>query len=186
MARIVSDFLENSLVRQVDKTNVVIDLVRDIDDLNEAFQLRRQAFVKGKNVPEYMEFDGNDFTSSHLLLRVDGKAAGTLRIRYFKDFAKMERLCIASDFRGLGLPRYLLDYTEDYLAHKGYTYFFSYILKELKTYWLARGFELQGNGQEVHEANLTLLPVIYPFKKVIAHHQNNIDLLAKEGCIKAY
>ena len=186
MAQLSLPFFKNSPKQEVNTGHIVIDLVRNFNDLDAAFQLRRQAFVKGKNIPEEMEFDGNDFTSSHLLLRVDGNAAGTLRIRYFKDLAKMERLCVDSRFRGQGLPKYMLDYTEDYLAHKGYTYFFSYILKELKTYWLARGFELQDNAQEVHEANLTLLPVIYPFKKVVAHHKNSIDLLAKEGFAKTY
>ena len=98
------------------KNRITVDIVRNLADLKEVFKLRRESFVKEKDIPEEMEFDGNDFSCTHLLMRFNDKPAGTLRIRYFKDFPKIERLCIAKKYRGYGLSKYLLDYTEEYLA----------------------------------------------------------------------
>ena len=169
----------------IQKGNIKVDIVRNLEQLKKAFNLRRQSFVKEKGIPENMEFDGNDFSCTHLLLCVNDEPAGTLRIRYFKDFPKIERLCIDEKFRGQHLPKYLLDYTEEYLSQKGYVYFFSYILKDLKDYWLTQGFQPDPNGQEVKEGNLSLLPVIYPFKKE-KPSLKTISLLSREGNIKSY
>ena len=108
-----------------------------------------------------------------------------LRIRYFKDFPKIERLCIAKKYRGCGLSKYLLDYTEEYLSQKGYVYFLGYILKDLKDYWLTRGFELNMQEKEVKEGNISLLPVIYPFKKC-SFHSPKVSLLGQENGAKTY
>ncbi len=182
-------FLKNGKSQDVKKTAalpnvkpvVEVDLVRSLDDLNAAFELRRQAFVIEKGVPEQDEFDGNDFTSTQILLKVNNIPAATLRARCFKDFAKVERVCVAKQFRGKGLYRPLLDYTEEYLKEKGYDCFVGYILKELTNYWFERGFCPNPKMQEVKKANLTLVPVIYPFKKApVVCAKHHMDLLSRE------
>lgn len=72
------------------------------------------------------EWDGNDFTASHLLARVNGEPAGTLRIRYFGGFAKVERLAVLPKFRQkrygrMGVAFELGDYAIEFLLRKGIT-----------------------------------------------------------------
>ncbi len=50
-------------------------------------------------MPYEEEFDGNDFSSTHLLGYVGDEPAGCLRIRYFASFAKIERLAVRHEFR---------------------------------------------------------------------------------------
>ena len=48
---------------------IEIDIVRNLKDLLQAFDLRREEFVKKQNVPEEMEFDGNDFRQHKFWLK---------------------------------------------------------------------------------------------------------------------
>ena len=182
-----SIFAQTAFKKADESPSVTVDIVRNLDDLKAVFEIRRKSFVIAKGVDEKMEFDGNDFTCTHVLMKVNQKPAGTLRIRCFKDFAKMERLCIDEAYRGKELYKHLLDYTEEYLTSKGYDCFVGYILSELSDYWFARGFKPNSTMNPEKKGNITLLPVIYPFKprKVSKYHQR-IDLLAKEGKIKEY
>ena len=79
-----------------------------------------------------------------------------------------------------------MDYTEEYLKSKGYDCFVGYILKELSEFWFERGFKPNPNMQEVKKDCLTLIPVIYPFKKqqTLRTLHKHIDLLAREGKAK--
>jgi len=184
---------QNKLFSQIhnkkgnESPSVCIDIVRSFEDLKAAFEIRQQSFVVEKKVAKTTEFDENDFACTHILMKVNQKPAGTLRIRCFKDFAKMERLCIIPEFRGQQLYKHLLDYTEEYLADKGYDCFIGYILSDLADYWFERGFKPNPRMQPIQKENMTLLPVIYPFgcKKISSHHKQ-IDLLAKEGKMKTY
>ena len=167
--------------------SVSIDIVRNLEDLKAAFEIRKQSFILEKGFSQETEFDENDFACTHILMKVNEKPVGTLRIRCFKDFAKMERLCILKEYRGQKLYKHLLDYTEEYLKTKGYDCFVGYILNDLADYWFARGFKPNPQMQAVQKGNLTLLPVIYPFSVTkISSHQSPFDLLAKEGKIKTY
>ena len=183
----VSLLSQKQTLKDNNLSSVSIDIVRNLDDLTSALEIRRKAFVLGKGVDEDIEFDGNDFACTHILMKVDEKPAGTLRIRCFKDFAKMERLCIKDEFRGKRLYKNLLDYTENYLKEKGYDCFIGYILSDLSEYWLHRGFRIYHQLSPIQKGSLTLLPVVYPFKpRKIKQHQSKIDLLAKEGHIRYY
>lgn len=167
--------------------NITIDVVRNRTELDMAFQLRQDIFVNEKKIPYEKEFDGNDFTSTHILAKCDTQPAGTLRIRCFKDFAKMERLCVHPQFRKHSVAKYLLDYTQFYLIQKGYTYFIGYILSSLKDFWCARGFQIDKSQPEVKVGAQTLLPCIYQFPpQRIAQHKAKINLLATESYAQKY
>src|SRR4051794_24719610 len=49
--------------------------------------------------PYEEEFDGNDFSATHLIGYVGNEPAACLRVRYFADFAKIERLAVRREFR---------------------------------------------------------------------------------------
>jgi len=49
------------------------------------------------------EFDGNDFCAMHLIGSIGDEPAGCMRIRFFADFAKLERLAVRREFRGTPL-----------------------------------------------------------------------------------
>lgn len=66
-----------------------------------AFAIREAVFVDEQKVPLLLEFDGLDDDAEHLLAMLDGRAAGTLRIRQIGGtIGKIERVAVLKTARG--------------------------------------------------------------------------------------
>ena len=100
---------------------ILVKVADSIEELMQAFVVRAAVFMAEQRCPYGEEFDGNDFTATHLIGYVDGEPAGTLRLRYFAGFAKAERAAVRKEFRGYGLNRQLLDFAVCLVRRKGYT-----------------------------------------------------------------
>jgi hypothetical protein len=61
--------------------------------------IRSAVYLSEQECPYGEEFDGNDFSATHLIGYVGDEPAACLRIRYFADFVKMERLAVRREFR---------------------------------------------------------------------------------------
>src|SRR5262249_48555533 len=69
------------------------------DDLAKITAIPAAVFRAEQNGPSAEEFDGNDYTATHIIGYVDDEPAATLRIRYFAGFVKFERLALLPKFR---------------------------------------------------------------------------------------
>lgn len=118
-----------------------IDVVRRFDDLTQVFVLRGLVFGAEQSCPYEEEFDGNDFTATHLIARVDGEPAGTFRIRWFADFAKAERAAVRQEFRRFGICRKMTDFAAQLAARKGYHRLYGTAQLRVLDYWKSLGFE---------------------------------------------
>jgi predicted GNAT family N-acyltransferase len=89
---------------------VAIVEVGSAEQLEQALAIRRAVFVEEQGVAEALEFDGRDDQAHHLLALQDGKAAGTLRVRWIDDgrTAKIERVAVLPGARGSEVGRALL------------------------------------------------------------------------------
>ena len=83
--------------------NVRIAEATSAEDLAACLALRHEVFCVEQGVSEAEERDGRDAEARHLLARIDGAPAGTLRLRVVGDAAKLERVCVAAPHRGTGL-----------------------------------------------------------------------------------
>jgi predicted GNAT family N-acyltransferase len=79
------------------------------EELNECFTIRRLVFIKGQNVPLEEDLDGKDPESQHYLLKVDGQSAGVARVRFIKNYAKIERVAVLDSFQNKGLGKQLME-----------------------------------------------------------------------------
>src|SRR5207237_2982964 len=77
-----------------DDDDVSITVVHSIEDFMRVVSVRSATYVAEQHCPYDEEFDGNDFSASHLLSYVGKEPVGCLRIRYFAGFAKLERLAV--------------------------------------------------------------------------------------------
>ena len=79
--------------------------------LEQAFAIRRVAFVQEQGVGEALEFDGRDDEARHLLALLDGKAVGTLRLRWLDGgrTATIERVAVLLGARGSKIGRALVE-----------------------------------------------------------------------------
>jgi len=90
-------------------SGLVITEVTTPEELAAARALREAVFVLEQGVDAALEWDGRDGEARHLLARLDGRPAGTLRWRILGDTAKIERVCVDRGLRGHAIGRALMD-----------------------------------------------------------------------------
>lgn len=86
------------------------------------------------------EFDGNDFCATHFLGEIDGEPAGCIRVRYFADFVKIERLAVRQEFRTSRLAFRLVREAIRFCRRKGYRRAYGHSRHDLTRFWGMFGF----------------------------------------------
>lgn len=76
-------------------------------DLEAAFAIRRQVFVREQGCPPELEFE-HDEIATHFLARLEGAPAGAARWRRTENGFKLERFAVLPEFRGQGVARALI------------------------------------------------------------------------------
>jgi predicted GNAT family N-acyltransferase len=119
-------------------------------DLEKAFSIRHEVFVKGQNCPAGLE-RANEEESHHFLVTVDGETAGASRWRKTSDGYKLERFAVLSKFRGQGVGQALVKAVlADLPADAGYIYLNS----QLPAVTLYEKFGFQKTGPQFEEAGI--------------------------------
>jgi predicted GNAT family N-acyltransferase len=100
---------------------VSVSVAHTLDDLMQAMAIRSVVYMGEQLCPYDEEFDGNDLAgATHLIARIGREPVGVIRLRWFADFAKLERLTVLPTCRGGAVPRALLDAAFELAAKKGY------------------------------------------------------------------
>jgi GNAT superfamily N-acetyltransferase len=128
-------------VREIVRDPVTVDVVRTMDEMARVIAIRGAIYM-GE------QFDGNDFSATHLICHKDREPVGCMRIRYFADFAKLERLAVRHEGRGGGLAGRILDAAIALCRKKGYSTLYAHSQKRFLKVWESRGFRLMG-GREL-------------------------------------
>ena len=116
------------------------------DAIAKVFALRAAVFMSEQDCPYDEEFDGNDFCATHILGTVDGVPAAVLRLRYFADFAKMERLAVLPKYRRTLLPKIVVDTGIEVIRRKGYRLLYGHAQKRLLRFWSKFGLKPIGKN----------------------------------------
>lgn len=66
-------------------------------------------------------FDGNDYMATHVVVYDGDEPVGTARIRWFKDFAKIERTSFRKAYRGINILKQFAAFGFEHISRKGYT-----------------------------------------------------------------
>jgi predicted GNAT family N-acyltransferase len=128
--------------------DISITVVRSLEDFMRVVSIRSATFVAEQDCPYDEEFDGNDFSASHLLNYVGNEPAGCLRIRYFADFAKLERLAVRHEFRSRKLGTGLMQAGVELCRMKGYRRIYGRAQKDLLGYYVNMGWKpLEGSSE---------------------------------------
>jgi predicted GNAT family N-acyltransferase len=113
-----------------------VTVARTLNELIEVVALRSIVYIGEQQCPFEEEVDGNDFAgATHLLLRARGEPVGTLRLRWFADFAKLERVAVRKEHRGGRGTRVLIDAAFDLAARKGYRKMLGHAQARLTPFW---------------------------------------------------
>ncbi|RUL47286.1 GNAT family N-acetyltransferase [Lysinibacillus antri] len=92
------------------------------EELQMAFEIRKEVFVNEQGVPledEYDQFDTLNGQCEHVLVYSDKQPVGTGRIREVEGLGKLERICILKPYRSLGLGKVIIHALEEIASKQG-------------------------------------------------------------------
>jgi predicted GNAT family N-acyltransferase len=135
--------------RMSNRPVVTIKLASTSDELLQCYALRAAVFMGEQQCPYWEEFDGNDYSASHLMLYVDGEPAASMRVRWFSGFAKLERAIILKRYRSMGLFVPFVEWARNFAARKGYPKAYLHGQKRLWEIFEKQGF-YRVNEQPFH------------------------------------
>jgi predicted GNAT family N-acyltransferase len=127
---------------------VSVRVVRSMEEMARVIAIRSAVYMGEQHCPFEEEFDGNDFSATHLICHRGHEPVGCLRIRYFADFAKLERLAVRNESRSNGLASQIVDAAIELCRKKGYHVLYAHSQKRLLGFWAQRGFERMRGGRE--------------------------------------
>lgn len=130
-------------------TTVEVRKINEPADLEKAFAIRHQVFVKEQNCPAELE-RGNEDVSTHFLATVNGEPAGVARWRRTDKGCKLERFAVLSKFRGGVGSALLKAVLADLPADAGYIYLHA----QTAAVTLYEKFGFEKIGHEFEEAGI--------------------------------
>lgn len=101
----------------MDSKRITVD-----SDLEKAFHIRKEVFVKEQGVPleeEFDQFDTLDGQCEHILVNYEEQPVGTGRLRVIDGIGKLERICILEPYRKFGLGKVIVKALEEIATIKG-------------------------------------------------------------------
>lgn len=121
-----------------------LQVVRTSDQQSQAFAIRTLVYIGEQHCPWSEEFDGNDYSATHILGCVNDEPVATARIRWFGDFSKLERLAIRTEFRGNGFAHQVIQFLVELCATKGYTKRYIHAQERPQNFYEGYGFNQTG------------------------------------------
>lgn len=141
--------------------NVSVTVVHSIEEMLRVVAVRSAVYIAEQDCPYREEFEGNDFSGSHLLAYVGDEPAGCLRIRYFADFAKLERLAVLKRFRQKGLGTLLMRTGLELCRAKGYEKIYGRAQKRILKYYVDMGFRPMKSTRPVRFSGHDYVEIVY-------------------------
>jgi predicted GNAT family N-acyltransferase len=111
------------------------------EHMQQVFAIRAAVFMSEQNCPYEEEFDGNDYCATHIIGYVDKRPAAVVRVRYFANFAKLERLAVLRPFRFTLVTRAVVNAAFDICRRKGYVRVYGHAQERLVGFWAKFGFK---------------------------------------------
>jgi predicted GNAT family N-acyltransferase len=111
----------------------------------QAFEIRRRVFQDEQGVPADEEFDADDERATHVLALTDDAPAGTGRIVFFPDYAKIGRMAVLKELRRCGVGRAVMEELTRVAADRGATRLVLHAQVQAIPFYAALGFRVVGD-----------------------------------------
>jgi len=119
-----------------DSNSLEVSVAATLNDLMQVIALRAIVYMAEQVCPFDEEYDGNDFAgATHLIVRRCGEPVGVLRLRWFADFAKIERVAIRREERGRKVIVALVRAACELAQRKGYKLIIGHVQERLVPFW---------------------------------------------------
>ena len=83
--------------------DVNVKIVKSHSEKELVLSIRKDVFIRGLNIPEYLEIDKNEDMATYVLAYVKNKPVGTARWRKTKKGIKLERFAVLEKYRSNGI-----------------------------------------------------------------------------------
>ncbi|HWU56894.1 MAG TPA: GNAT family N-acetyltransferase, partial [Rhizomicrobium sp.] len=132
--------LYDSYVPNSGAKNITVTVARTFDDLMRVAAIRSAVYIGEQECPYEEEYDGNDLAAAHLLVYIGDEPAGCLRVRFFADFVKFERMAVRKEYRHTRALFVLCQAGLAYARKKGYRRAYAHSQVRLTRIWQKVGF----------------------------------------------
>jgi predicted GNAT family N-acyltransferase len=174
----------DSYQHNLSATDISVTLARTIDDFMRVVTIRSAVYMAEQECPFDEEFDGNDFSATHLIGYVGDEPAACLRIRYFADFAKVERLAVRKEFRKTRLSFQISKAAIELCRAKGYSRIYAHAQKRLLNFFDRLGFHQLEGGREFAFSDFDYVEIVLdttPHPQAISFGADPYVLIRPEG-----
>ena len=122
-----------------------IKIVQNNEELLKAFMVRGLVFIGEQNITYSLEFDGEDYSATHVLGIMDTEPIAAARIRFIGEYAKLERICVRNKFRGNGFGKAIIQFLISHVESLGYSTVKIHAQTVLEQFYANLGFRPVGD-----------------------------------------
>ncbi len=115
--------------------SITIAVVKNAEQLAHALAIRAICMFEEAGLDVDQAFDGNDYQATHIIVYSGKEPIGAARVRWFKDFAEIERTCFRKAYRDPRLLRQAARFVFNHAAAKGYSTVITHAEPKLATVW---------------------------------------------------
>jgi GNAT superfamily N-acetyltransferase len=157
----------SSTSRTLNGEPVTTKLAMRMEDSLHAFAVRAATFIGELDVPYSEEFDGHDFSATHIIAYVGSEPAGAVRVRWLQSFAMPERLAVIQRFRGHDIGGLLLERCRQVAESRGCTMLYVHARPADAKYWEKHGWQpLAGEPAAAPNQMVAMVRPVDPSKPV--------------------
>lgn len=152
--------LYDTYVPGAGKKAIGITVARNFEDMMRVAAIRNAVYIGEQECPYEEEYDGNDFSATHLLAYIGDEPVGCLRLRFFADFAKFERMAIRKEFRKSHAAIQLARAGFKFCQKKGYKRVYGHIQERLIGFWSRFGFRVMEGGKKFSFSDFEYVEIV--------------------------
>jgi predicted GNAT family N-acyltransferase len=161
-----------------------VRIARTFNDLMTVTAIRSAVYLAEQDCPIEEEFDGNDFVAAHFLGYVGDEPVACLRVRFFGDFAKVERLAVRHQYRRSVVAFKLVKASVEYIKRKGFRRIYGQAQDRLVDFWAHFGAKPLPNARPITFSDFSyteMLLEIEPGKDAITLESDPYVIIRPEG-----
>jgi GNAT superfamily N-acetyltransferase len=164
--------------------SIRVSICRNMEDLSIVFAIRASAYFSDEHHTFEKHFEGNDFSATHVIGWIGQEPVATLRIRYFADFARIERIAVRPTHRRSRVAFKIVQAAFAFCRDKGYRRISGVARGEMVPFWSHFGGQVnQGReplfiyGLEHYEMSIEFPPI----EAAVSSKSHPLVLLRPEG-----
>lgn len=100
-----------------------------------AYAVRAICFMEENSMPAAHAMDGNDLQATHFVAYNGDEPVASMRVRWFNDFAKLERSAFRKEYRDIKTVRFAANFVFEHISRKGYSRVITHAKQPYATLW---------------------------------------------------